>query len=391
MADVVERWARVEPFNPKSFKQVLAYLKEMGYKIPIDRKSRKQTSGEEALIKIATQHPEDIAIPKFIYARKLGKMIGYLYDTYLGVDGRMHPEFTFLPDTGRLSSRAPNFQNIPQGKYSAAERALALAIRRAVVPTPGHVLVELDWRGIEALLVAFFANDPDYARICEIDVHTYLASYMVGQPADISWPDDKLIAYLKGLRKQFPDKREICKLGNHADAYDIGVKHLAEELGSKELAEEFKLLRKTVFPKIAAWQEATRLQAHYGHQLMNPFGYTRAFWNVYQRGKPSRKYPEGKWGLGSEAWEALAFLPQSTGAAMCRQVILDLFDRAIPFIHLLVPIHDALFLEIEEAHLAEGVEIVRELMERPWPEMGGLRVFTDTKVGVNWGEMEEYK
>ena len=31
---------------------------------------------------------------------------------------------------------------------------------------------------------------------------------------------------------------------------------------------------------------------------------------------------------------------------------------------------------------------MRQVMEQPWPELGGLRVPVEIKTGTNWGEME---
>jgi DNA polymerase I-like protein with 3'-5' exonuclease and polymerase domains len=234
-------------------------------------------------------------------------------------------------------------------------------------------------------LVAYFAGDPDYGRICEIDVHSYLAAMKVGKPADLKWDDKKLSDYLKDIKKTYPIERHLCKTGNHADAFDIKIPHLSEVLGSVEMAVEFKRLRSTAFPKIKKWQQDTRVRAHFDGRLQTPFGNLRYFWNVFEMGR------DGKMGLGSEAWEALAFLPQGTEAGMLKEVLIGL--KTLPGYEktwwLLAPIHDSLLLEALKGHEAEAVEQVQSLMEQEWPQMGGLKVKTDYKVAdTNWADME---
>lgn len=377
----VARWSRLDPFKPTSTQQMLKYLATMGYPIPRERKSKKPTTNEEGLAALSYKFPLDEVLPRSIRLRKIKKAIGYLYDTFLGRDGRMHPEFTFLPDTGRLSSRAPNFQNIPQGKHGEIDRELALAIRRTIVPSPGCVLVELDWKAIEALLVGYFADDQDYIKVCRLDPHAYLASWIVGKPADLTWDEERLAAYLGGIKKDFPEARVVAKKANHAGNYGQGPRNAAKDIGCT--VAEAKTYQEMILksaPKVAEWKKQTRLRAHQEGRLTNPFGYTRAFWNVFiKRGEESF--------LGPEAWEALAFLPQSTGAAMCRETILDLPET--DFYWLMVPIHDSLLLECTQERVADTVEIVKKLMTKPWEELGGLTVEVDVKISArNWAEMK---
>ena len=367
--------------------QVKNYMRFMGYPVPKNRATKKETSDAEALEELVYRFPGDVVLPKILEGRKLLKAIGYLKDTYLGRDGRMHPVYTYAPDTGRLSSRAPNFQNIPQGYASEVERRLALAIRAAVIPTPGYVLVEFDWKAVEALLVAYFAQDPDYARISVIDPHSFFAARKLGRPADLGWDDARLIAYLEEVKHAHNDVRQVCKVFNHSFGYGIGVDHLSKVLGlSRRETKEMMALHGDLFPKVAKWKADTRMRAHLDGRLVNPFAYVRHFFEVFRRNK------SGAWGLGKEANEALAFLPQSTGAGMLREVLLALYpmEETLGF-HLLVPIHDSILLECRPERAPEVVEFVRAAMERPWEEMGGLVVKIDCKWGPDWASLKTWK
>lgn len=296
----------------------------------------------------------------------------------------MHPIFTLLPDTGRIASKAPNFQNVPQGYYSKVERELALAIRSTIIPSPGFVLVEADWKAIEALLVGYFAEDPDYIRISKMDPHSYLASHILGKPASLEWSDERLKEYFAQIKAEHEDVRALAKKNNYAGNYDQGAKNRAKDIGcTVEEAKKYMEVADAIAPKIKKWKMDTRLRAHAEGRLVNPFGYVRYFFEVFRQRK------DGLWTLGKEAREALAFLPQSTCAAMCREVILDLPESEDCF--LLVPIHDSLLLECKEEKVAECATMLRSLMERPWPQLGGLTVEVEVKVGRTWGTMVPWR
>jgi DNA polymerase I-like protein with 3'-5' exonuclease and polymerase domains len=402
----VQRWAKVLDFNPRSGDQIKDYIRHKKYPMPKNRKTKKDTTDEEGLEWIQAKLEKagmsrDPILDKIVLAKKYSKAEGYLYDKVLGRDGRMHPVATFVPKTGRLSYRRPNFQNIPQGHHSKVEKELALAIRSTIIPTPGHVLVELDWKAIEALLVGFFAGDQDYIRIC-LDPHSYLASYIlvdqgvIKEPADKGWPDDKLVPFLKWIKSEFPDARSIGKKNNHAGNYDQQAENRAKDVGCTVAeAERYMRLMDEAAPLVRKWKEATRWRAHTMGRLDNPFGYPAHFFDIFkfEEGQIQFDPRTGKPKHGREAWEALAFLPQSTGAAMCREAILEVaaHEDYGKFFWLLVPIHDSLFLECLKGYEEQTISIVRGIMERKWPELDGLHVDTDVKVGYKWSEMNPWK
>lgn len=355
--------------------------------MPRDRKDRKkETTNDEGLWALIDSlgGREDL-LESVLRCRKISKGIGYLYDTFLGQDGRLHSEFTFLPETGRLSSRRPNLQNQPQGRGGEIEAAVAEAIRSAVIPSPGCRLIEIDWKAIEALLVGFFANDPDYMQAAKIGVHDIFGSHLLVRKGVLKEPkspfDPDIGKWIKWFKAEHGDTRAIAKKRIHAGAYGQGAKNMARDLGLPvEVVRELDLVFAAMAPRVAKWQQDTRLKAHQEGQLTNPFGYSLNFWNVFEQRK------NGTWGLAKEAWKALAFLPQSTGAAMCREAVLEVFrhpEHGKRF-WLLVPIHDSLFLEAEEGFVAEAIKIVRGIMTRPWTELGGLSVDVEVKTGLNW-------
>ncbi len=383
------QWAKTKPFNLVSPDQVKAYCKHRGYKLLRDRKTRKETTSKEALTQLIKKHPDDRILRLVLESRHLNKAIGYLDDSRLGRDGKFHPTYTFAPDTGRLASINPNFQNQPK---HGVDEELAHAIRETIVPSSGMVLVELDWKAIEAVLTGWFADDEGFARLSLIDSHSFLAWHIAHERGDADEPpsplDPNLAELLSDFKASHGPERELAKKVNHGTSYGMGAKHLSDLLKVPK-SEAIKILKikDEASPKVAEWKASVRKRAHYDGFLENPFGYRRYFTDIFRKSRWT-----GGWTLGDEANKCLAFLPQSTAAAMLRETIASLpglpgYGREwFP----LVPIHDAILFEVQDQEDARlrATASVTELMEKEWPELGGLSIQVDGNWGRNWGEMK---
>ena len=129
-------------------------------KLTLDPKAKKTKTGqystsEDVLEKLVTKHPIVAKIMEFRALRKL-------YTTYLTAlpaainpdTGKIHTNYNqTVTATGRISSTAPNLQNIPVRDDEGRE------IRRAFIADPGHLFLSADYSQIELRLVADFADD----------------------------------------------------------------------------------------------------------------------------------------------------------------------------------------------------------------------------------------
>jgi len=377
------RWAKREPFNPVSSTQVMAYLKLKGYKVPVDRKTRKPTSGEDAIVEIL-RHNQDPLLERVLEARHLKKALGYLLDTALGQDGAFHPIYTFRPETGRLSSIRPNMQNVPNG---GVDEELARAIRSCIVPSrPGRVLLECDWKAMEAVLTGFFAGDDEYIAASQKDSHAWFAGYLLleqGVIKEVPSPKSEgFMDFASWVKKDFKEVRSLAKKVNLATGYGMKWPLLAATLRcSAAEAKRYLEIKDKMAPKLKAWKEATWREAHAKGFLETPFGYVNFFWDVL-------RVKSGKASLGKEANAALAFRPQSSGAAMLRETMLQLDSHDGEAFDFLVPIHDAILVETWERDVEYAKGVICSAMGRPWPELGGLAIQADAKAGSRWSEME---
>lgn len=378
------RWAKREPFNPLSPPQVLQYLKLKGYKIPLDRKTRKPTTSDDALTEIL-RHNQDLLLEDVLEARGLNKALGYLKDTSLGRDGKFHPIYTFKPETGRLSSVRPNMQNVPNG---GVDRELARAIRSCIVPSrPGRVLLEVDWKAMEAVLTGYFAADNEYIAASQKDSHSWFAGYLLldrGVIKEVPSPTrEDFMDFAHWVKTNHKDTRALAKKINLATGYGMRWLLLASTLRcSASEAKRYLAIKESMAPKLKAWKENTWREAHHKGYLETPFGYVAYFWDVL-------RIKDGKATLGKEANAALAFRPQSSGAAMLREVMLSLDHLDGILFDYLVPIHDAILVEVDEKKVGDALHLISASMSRKWDELGGLAIDVDFKVGTNWGAMEE--
>lgn len=377
----MDRWAKLKDFLPSSTQQVKAYLRHMRYKIPRERTTGKESTNEEGLETIIRQRPEDQVLPAILRARHLTKAVSYLDDAIVGRDGRIHPRYTFLPKTGRLSSKRPNLMNLPQGRKGDVMKEVASAIRSSIIPSPGCLLEERDWKAIEALLVGYFAGDDDYMLASKRGIHDIFGSHLLYRRGIISAPrtvhDPDLGEWIEWFKANHPNVRAIAKKRIHGGAYGQGAFNMARDLGvSLQEVRELDEVFATMAPKVEKWKAEVRRRAH-SEGLTNPFGASMTFFEVF------RKNADGVMVLGKEANEVLAFLPQSTGAFMLREVLvtLDSHPEHGRAFWLLIPTHDSIAYEVLEEAAPMVREIVRATMERSWPELGGLTVETDYTVG----------
>lgn len=129
------------------------------------------STDEEALEALGVEE-----LDALLRIRKLKK----LRDTYLegfireAVDGCIHPFFNLhTVRSYRSSSDSPNFQNIP-----VRDEESQAMIRQALLPRPGHRLLEVDYKALEVCIGACYHKDPtmlEYINDPASDMHADMA------------------------------------------------------------------------------------------------------------------------------------------------------------------------------------------------------------------------
>lgn len=387
----------------------------------IDRKSKKITFDENAIIKLMKRYPKDALYPLVLDFRGNQKLLStYIGVTQpngkikggmpLGADGNIHATFTTDPSTLRSSCRRPNLQNLPRPK---GPNDLATIIRNLVVASPGCTFLARDYSGIEAVLVGYEAGLPDYIRLAKMDVHSYYTAYALheldGRVSGndlplLSWDDDKLKASLDNIKANFKaDRNNLYKHLVHGANFFQGAKGAQEKiLDVTGIAYPVATVKRVMdiyfdlFPGIRKWHQEEMLRAERDGFTRNAFGYVHRFSKVFDY------EADGTGGFtkspGPQANQVIAFKPQSNAAGIIKEAMLrlynDRFEEAGQFLRLLV--HDELFNDVLNEDVERVDRILREEMEKPIPELAlpaswgmgtSLIILTEAKSGNRWGGM----
>ena len=302
-------------------------------------------------------------------------------------------------------------------------------------------LLEVDYSGIEAVLTGWFLRDPAYIRLARLGIHAAVTAIAVGQPADLSWSDDQLKAYLEQIKHAYPEQYKKAKRTVHAKNYGLTVYGAVEQglFDTLKESQEFENYYYALAPKLPEWhleiQQRAKTMGYLGGPTApgavptkwdHPYGYRHWFWDVlsYQateewtarkwlhdsRWKQRIVYLNGrpyKIKLGGDSKRVIAFYPQSTAAGRLKEAELDLFhpdssnfvgDNYFGRTPLLGPIHDSLLFNIPTRCFDRVTHTIFEVMSRPtrhlpcpaeWNIGSYLGIGIAAKVGRDWGHMTD--
>ncbi|HET9549736.1 MAG TPA: DNA polymerase I, partial [Candidatus Binatia bacterium] len=169
-----------EEFNVNSNVQLQRILFEK-LSLPKTRKIKTGYSTDAAeLEKLAGRHP---IVASLLEYREVSKLKNGFSEMLLGLidpkTRRIHTTYEqTTAATGRLSSTAPNLQNIP------IRGELGRQIRRAFIAAPGHVLLSADYSQIELRVLAHLSGDETFCQAFAQghDFHATIAAKVYGVP-----------------------------------------------------------------------------------------------------------------------------------------------------------------------------------------------------------------
>ena len=142
-----------KPVNINSTTQLATFL----YKVKKYTPAKLTPSGLGATDDEALSGLNIPALNDLLQIKKLKKIRDVYLDGFCReqVDGYIHTFFNLhLVQTFRSSSDSPNFQNIPKRD----EEAMTI-VRKSLFPRPGHLLLEIDYSGIEVRIAACYHKD----------------------------------------------------------------------------------------------------------------------------------------------------------------------------------------------------------------------------------------
>lgn len=289
------------------------------------------------------------------------------YETLAGPGAILHPTiYTCEAATGRESCRNPNLQNVQ--KAEVLLNPYPVPARMVFRPRPGFVLVLIDYAGIEMRLLVHYADEGELVAIARSggDIH---------EPAARVFFEDAFInATDPRVRKSL---RNAAKNANFATPYGAGAATVAATLNLPGHVAHIRYMNyRQRFPKLV------NLGRTVSQEVNDTGGVTTQFGRFL-------RVPRDK------AYMGLNYKIQGTAAEVLKRAQVRLagyLRQAAGPVHMLLPVHDEIILEVPRDRLRDLPDILGGIRERmvAFPE---FKVPLDIDVSIatrSWAEKRDY-
>lgn len=345
--------------SPQQLQEVLFFERN----IPTGAKTRSGFStSTDVLEPLRDSYPE---VELILQYRTLNKLkTTYIDKLPLQIDAktqRIHPSFTQTgTETGRLSCKDPNLQNIPVRTEEGRR------IRSAFVPKMGHLFLSADYSQIELMVLAHMADDPGLksAFASGLDVHSSTASLIFNVPLEQVTATQRRIAKTINFGVMYG-------MGTHSLAMDLKINHAEAKQFIDQYFERYSAVRSFV-------EETKRSSQELGY-VSTLLGHVRTITEINSRSAVERAKAERI---------AVNTVIQGSAADIMKLAMLRV-DAALKQhklgARLLLQIHDELIFEVPEAEIEATKAVVKEALEHAVKLSVPLR--TSIEVGNNWGDI----
>ncbi|MBI4846424.1 MAG: DNA polymerase I [Candidatus Omnitrophica bacterium] len=350
-------------FNVNSPKQLSEVLFTK-LKLPIIKKGKSGPStNEEVLMQLSSQHSLPALILEY---RELAKLKStYVTGILELIDKdteRIHTSFNqAVTATGRLSSSAPNLQNIP------IKTEMGRKIRAAFIAQDGCQLLSVDYSQIELRVLAHLSKDANLIEAFRAnrDIHTYTAS---------------LIFALK--EEEVTEKmRDLAKRVNFGIIYGMGAYGLARDLGaSHEEAKRFIAEYFKRYPSVKTYLDKQIDEARGKGYVITLLNRRRSIPQINSKNAMMRGFAE-RTAMNTPIQGTAADLIKAAMIVVYRQIKKDKMKT-----QMVLQVHDELVFEVPGGEMEEAKKIIKKHMEKVFELEVPIRV--SLKTGLNWRDMD---
>jgi DNA polymerase-1 len=272
--------------------------------------------------------------------------------------GRVHTSYhQAVAATGRLSSSAPNLQNIPIRTAAGRE------IRKAFVAPPGSVILAADYSQIELRIMAHLSGDKGLLKAFNegVDIHRSTAAEV----------------FAEKYEQVTANQRRAAKAINFGLMYGMSAFGLARQLDiSRGEAQVYMDTYFARYPDVQGFMESTREQAREAGFVETLFGRRLYLPDINASNMMRRQ--------GAER-AAINAPMQGTAADIIKIAMIQVDDwlqKNRTGARLIMQVHDELVLEVPETQL----ETVREAVIEHMSAATALKVplTVDAGHGPNW-------
>jgi hypothetical protein len=416
-------------FNPASNKQLawLMYDAEgFGLAIQRDRWTKKVTTGKQAIermskLKSTQMKPQAMKVIKSIkeieeHERALSMFINVEVDG----GGYAHPPYKIHGTvTGRIASGSDKSGEKDKISYKGDFNALNIPDewREMYVAPPGMVFVAADYRNQEGRAIAWWYKDGNYLEAFRQElvsgpkVHSKHAALIYGiDPKDaksvmVRFKGGEYSAYDAGKAATHTWAYSLMPPATLMENYMLTREEalrvddvLAKEY-SKVAAGKWELVNKVCgvyeveehgfYDRVRGVKDKTKAKLIKDGQrwLANPFGWVLQFEGAGE----VRRDPYGKVervAVPTQANEVLAFPGQSVGASVWARVVKQLGDVSKwgeDWCPVWTGTYDNVILCVPDSlkDREYAIDVIRKVMEQPWPQMDGYSFPVEVSVGYN--------
>jgi DNA polymerase-1 len=348
-----------EEFNIGSPKQ-LAYILFEKLKLPPVKRTKTGYSTDAAVLEqLALGHELPARIIEHRTLTKLKSTYADALPTLVNpVTGRIHTSFNQLvAATGRLSSSAPNLQNIP------VRTELGRRIRAAFVPEKGWRFLAADYSQIELRILAHVSGEESLLEAFRRgeDIHARTASEVFGVTLDAVTPE----------------QRDIAKTTNFSVIYGVTAFGLSRGLDiSTRQAQEFLDRFFARHPKVKAYLSRTVAEGRERGFVATLLG-RRRYLPELRSGNPNLR------GFGERM--ATNAPIQGTAADLVKIAMVRMAGELESHrlrTRMLLQVHDELLFEVPADEVERLRALATQVMESAITLEVPLKV--DVKVGDDW-------
>lgn len=381
---------KVNYSSPKQLQQLL-YI---DLELPVQYKRRKSAEEERKIsadaesirkLWLKTHNP---VLEKIMELKKLIKLVTGFLSIETSPNGTIHTCYNITGAT--MARESKGFVNDDENSYKSFGRwsssksiilpygsgnlqNLPKKARKMFTAPEGKVILQADYMQAEAVVVAYLINDVKlkklfsdsfgkdrvYRKENNLDVHKLTGAMM----------------FRKDVKDVTPEERGIGKTIRHATNYSAGPAVLAARLDIS--LKDAKLLLQTYHnacPQLNIWQA----------RIQEELKKTRTLTNLFGR----RHYFLERWGDGLFR-SAYSFIPQSTVGDLLNKALVKIYYET-PELHIVLQLHDAIYVMIDEDKVEQSMSSMREMMVIPLQyKTEEFTIDVDFSVGKSWGEMDE--
>ncbi len=328
---------------------------------PVKKTKTGYSTDEEVLAQIAPLHP---VAQQILDYRANAKLKSTYVDNLLLMADEQDRVHSYLDQTGtvtgRLSSSAPNLQNIPVRTDKGRQ------LRRAFVAEKGKLLLSVDYSQIDLRVLAHESNDPVLVQafLDGGDIHTQTAAQIFGvMPLMVT-----------------EEMRSGAKAVNFGIIYGQGPMGLSQALNiSMRQAKEYIDNYFQNFQGVRRWIDENVVKARQNGFVKTMFGHVRYL-------------PEFNMGVGSMASfaqrAAINTIVQGGSADIIKKAMVDIFHSLRGTdVKMIMQVHDELIFEVPEKELDTYVASIKTQMQNAVK----LRVplVVSAKAGPDWYDLKK--